>query len=221
MQKTKRKILNQALSLFNEKGLPNVKLQHIADSCEISVGNLAYHFKFKEDLIVTIADQISEELTPIFKEDQKFPSLIDFDNHLSIYHSLINKYGFFFLDVVELKRTLPSIHHQRVKNINMMIAQIHQWISVNVAKGVFQAEIHDNQYDHTAHAIWMLITFWMTQKKVLSKDGMSEEHFKIVVWNQLLPNFTEIGLMEYEAMILPQLRAFEMDAANINEVLKF
>ena len=209
MQKTKKKILNMALSLFNENGLPNVKLQNIADACTISVGNLAYHFKFKEDLIVTIADQISAELSPKVKEDLEFPSLLDFDNQLSIYHDLINKYEFFFLDVVELKRTLPSIHKQRIQNINLMITQIHQWINGNVTKGIFQEEIHPDQYAHTAHAIWILISFWMTQKKVLTKGGMDEEYFKIVVWNQLLPNFTDLGLMEYEAMILPQLRAVE------------
>ncbi len=212
MQKTKKKILQKALSLFNERGLPNVKLQNIADACAISVGNLAYHFKFKEDLIVTIADQISAELSPIVKKDQAFPSLLDFDNHLAIYHNLINKYGFFFLDVVELKRTLPVVHEQRVQNIKTMIAQIHQWIKVNEHKGVIQHEIHHDQYQHTAHAIWMLISFWMTQKKVLAEDGMDEVHFKIVVWNQLLPNFTDLGLMEYEAMILPQLRSISLPA---------
>lgn len=192
--------------LFNENGLPNVKLQNIADACGISVGNLAYHFKFKEDLIITIADQISEELSPIVRQDQEFPSLLDLDNQLSIYHSLVNKYVFFFLDIVELKRTLPKIHKQRVHHINLMIEQIHGWIKANIRKGIFKSEIHSNQYKHTAHTIWILMSFWMTQKKVLSSNGQEEEHFKIVIWNQLLPNFTELGLMEYEAMILPQLR---------------
>ena len=210
MQKTKKKILKMALMLFNEQGLPNVKLQNIADACNISVGNLAYHFKFKEDLIVTIADQISAELSPIVGENHEFPSLLDFDNQLSIYHALINKYVFFFLDVVELERTLPTIHKQRVEHINLMVAQIYHWIKENELKGVFRKEIHPEQYTHTAHAIWMLISFWMTQKKVLSKNELDEEHFKIVVWNQLLPNFTTLGLMEYEAMILPQLRSVGM-----------
>jgi len=206
MKKTKLKILNQSIALFNESGIANVKLQNIADACKISVGNLAYHFKFKEDLMVTIADQINTEISPIVKKDNHFPSLIDFDNQLSIYHSLINKYAFFFLDVVELERSYPSIHKQRVEHIDMMIDQINRWIKENVQKGIFNREIHENQHIHTAHAIWMIISFWMTQKKVLSKKGMDEEKFKIVVWNQLLSNFTDLGLMEYEALILPQLR---------------
>lgn len=43
--KTKGKILVEALKLFNEKGFVNVRLQHIADKCNICVGNLAYHFE--------------------------------------------------------------------------------------------------------------------------------------------------------------------------------
>ena len=55
----------------------------------------------------------------------------------------------------------------------------------------------------------MIISYWMTQKKVLSQRELDEEKFKIVVWNQLLPYFTEVGLMEYEALILPQLKNVE------------
>jgi hypothetical protein len=90
-----------------------------------------------------------------------------------------------------------------------MIDQIHRWTQENVKKAIFRKEIHKDQYVHTAHAIWMIISFWMTQKKVLTTSGLDEEKFKIVVWNQLLPNFTELGLMEYEALILPQLRNVE------------
>jgi len=206
VKKTKSRILEKAILLFNERGIPNVKLQHIADACNISVGNLAYHFKFKDDLLLTVANVIGEEIAPIVDEEKHFPFLIDFDNQLSHYYDKINKYAFYFLDVVELERSYPTIHEQRVKYINQMIDQIHRWTQENVKKTIFKKEIHDEQYVHTAHAIWMIISFWMTQKKVLSKNGLDEEKFKIVVWNQLLPNFTELGLMEYEALILPQLR---------------
>ena len=157
-----------------------------------------------------MANVIDTEIAPIMDEEKHFPFLIDFDNQLSHYYSKINKYAFYFLDVVELERSYPSIHEQRVKYISQMIDQIHRWTLENVGKTVFRTEIHDEQYVHTAHAIWMIISFWMTQKKVFSKKGLDEEKFKIVVWNQLLPNFTELGLMEYEALILPQLRDMEL-----------
>gem|GEM_PF-4593010 len=61
----------------------------------------------------------------------------------------------------------------------------------------------------------MIISFWLTQKKILSIKGSDEEKFKIVVWNLLLTEFTEVGLMEYEALIQPQLRDVEL-IANLN-----
>jgi len=209
-KKTKEKILHSALSLFNQEGLPNVKLQRIADDCNISVGNLAYHFQYKEDLMANIADVVNAEISSIVNSKNHFPLLIDFDNQLSKYHTLINRYAFFFLDVMELERNFPTIHEQRVRYINILINQIYHWITENEKKGIFKAEIHSDQYAHTAHAIWMIISFWLTQKRVLLKKDQDEEEFKILVWNQLLPNFTELGLMEYEAMILPQLRDIDM-----------
>ena len=209
-KKTKEKILEAAILLFNRFGLPNVKLQQIANECNISVGNLAYHFQYKEDLMSTITESIHAEISPIVGGENQFPLLIDFDNQLSKYYALINQFAFFFLDVVELERSYPNIHQQRVQYINMMIDQIYQWITENVNKGIFHREIHADQHAHSAHAIWMIISFWLTQKKVLSTSGSDEEKFKIVVWNQLLPSFTPVGLMEYEALILPQLRDIDV-----------
>jgi len=34
----------------------------------------------------------------------------------------------------------------------------------------------------------------------------NEGAFKEAIWNQFLPIFTSVGLMEYEAIILPQLK---------------
>ncbi len=210
--KTKDRILAAAVSLFNQYGLPNVGLQQIADECGISVGNLAYHFQYKEDLIRTIVDNINVELSSVVGAEIEFPLLIDFDNQLSKYYDLINQFAFFFLDVIELERSFPTIHQQRVKYINMMIDQIYQWLNKNVEKEIFKPAIHAHQHANSAYAIWMIISFWLTQKKILSTNGVDadEEKFKIVVWNQLLPEFTDVGLMEYEALILPQLRDVEL-----------
>lgn len=51
MKPTKQKILDSALRLFNEKGIVNVRLQHIADESIVSVGHLAYHYANKEAII--------------------------------------------------------------------------------------------------------------------------------------------------------------------------
>lgn len=54
----KPQIIHTARNLFSEKGYQAVSMRDIADTLEISVGNLTYHFKRKEDLIeAVILDQ--------------------------------------------------------------------------------------------------------------------------------------------------------------------
>ena len=54
MKKTKQKIIQASIELFNQKGWTNVRLQNIADRCGISVGNLAYHYANKAAIIRVI-----------------------------------------------------------------------------------------------------------------------------------------------------------------------
>ena len=54
---TKEKILNASLKLYNSKGVSNVSLRAIADEVGISVGNLQYHFKKREEIVINIIFQ--------------------------------------------------------------------------------------------------------------------------------------------------------------------
>ena len=208
MKKTKQKIILSSIELFNQKGLTNVRLQNIADRCGISVGNLAYHFPNKLAIIQVIDQILQNEIKPILSDKKQFPYLIDFDNQLSQYYFFINKYAFYFLDLLELERSFPDLHQKRKQYIYEMIQQIHTWLLNKSDKGILQSEIHEEQYRHTAKAIWMIITFWMTQQKVKGTNEQDEGVFKEVVWNQLVPCFTPSGLMEFEAIILPQIKNY-------------
>ena len=65
MKPTKKHISDKALNQFNENGVVNVRLQHIADAAFVSVGHLAYHFKNKDNIIT--------ELYGLFQLTKSFP----------------------------------------------------------------------------------------------------------------------------------------------------
>lgn len=209
MNSTKPKISAAAIKLFNEQGLVNVRLQKIADESGISVGNLAYHYYSKKAIVVAIDEQLESEITPLLTIEHSFPYLIDFDNHLSGYYFLLKNYSFYFLDFIEIKRAYPSIHKKRKVYIAQMITQIKQWMLLNIEKGILKEELQENHYKNSAHTIWMIITFWLTQHQIVGEELDGEGNFKVMVWNQLLPLLTKTGWLEYEAIILPQLRYYE------------
>lgn len=208
MKATKQKILDASIRLFNQNGLINVRLQQIADEANISVGNLAYHYYSKKALVLAIDEQLNKELNLLLSIDQNFPYLIDFDNHLSDYYFLLNKYSFYFLDVLEIERAFPKMNKKRRSYIEQMIQHFHTWLLINIEKGICKKELQQDQYFHTAQTIWIIITFWLTQQKVRGQNLSAEGTFKEVIWNQLVPIFSESGLMEFEALILPQIKQY-------------
>lgn len=209
MHATKEKIIQVSIELFNKKGMVNVRLQHIADAAGISVGNLAYHYYSKKAVLIAIDQRLEDEIVPLLAVESDFPSLIDFDNHLSNYYQLINLYSFYFMDVLEMERAYPKIHQKRKDYIAKMISTIGEWLTLSASKGLLQNQLFENQYKDTALTIWMIITFWLTQQKVRGQISKSEGDFKTVIWNQIIPLLSESGYMEYEALILPQLKYYQ------------
>lgn len=209
MSKTKRKILDIALQLFNQHGLTNVRLQQIANAVGISVGNLAYHFYAKEAIIKQIDEELNQLLAPIIAENRLFPSLMDFDNQLARYYHLLRNYSFYFIDLLELKRAYPKLYKKREFYIQQIIQQIENWFNHNQKRGLIKAPIRPHHYEIIAHTIWMVITFWMTQPIDKGIPEEKERIFKEVVWSQVLPYLTETGMLEFDLMIERLLDSYD------------
>ena len=133
---TRSKIIEASIKLFNQYGIQNVRLQQIADEVGMSVGNLAYHFHDKQEILKKIVGTVDDELANTFKTWKDLTHFIDFDNQLSRLYHFLNVYSFYFLDVVDLKRSYPDLYEGRQEQIEKFIKNLSQWLEKGVDREV-------------------------------------------------------------------------------------
>ena len=218
---TKKKILNAAIQLFNEFGLANVRLQQIAKEIGISVGNLAYHFRNKEAMIAVISEELDREFQEMLSSDSKLESLLDLDHKLATYFSFLQKYPFYFQDLLEMQRHFPEMGSKRQAHFEKMTRQIRGHFQFQQERGLIKEEFRPGLYDKLSQSIWVLITFWLSQNAAQPKGKATDERlFKTMIWDQFHPYLTEAGLEQFDRLIAPLIKESpkeELPALTANE----
>lgn len=102
----KSEILVKARELFNTNGYNEVSMRNIADALGISVGNLTYHFKRKEDLVEAV---VLEQHTYYKKgiEPKNLQELNSFFERI-LEHQSKNQY--YFRHYTQLAQISPKVY---------------------------------------------------------------------------------------------------------------
>jgi hypothetical protein len=70
-RRTRERILDTALRLFNTQGEPNVTTAALAEAMNISAGNLYYHFRNKDDIVQALMDAYEHDIDPLLDPDAR------------------------------------------------------------------------------------------------------------------------------------------------------
>jgi AcrR family transcriptional regulator len=194
---TKERILESAVRLFNRFGYVNVRLQYIADEANLSVGNLAYHFKTKEAIFEAIYFNLEKEQKVLLTDLRVVPLFENINNHLKDTFKLHQKYSFFYSDTLEIIRSFPQIKKQYREYTKWYIAQIETLIAFNVSRGVFEDGKINDQITALAELYWMSIELWLYQSRIRGVDLILEKDFIKTVWRVFLPYLSEVGQTEF------------------------
>ncbi len=108
--KTRDRILECALVLFNQEGEPNVSTLEIANELEISPGNLYYHFHGKEPLVMELFERFEIDMAPLL--DPPAHVRLNVEDYWLFLHLIVERlahYRFLFQDLSNLASRLPKL----------------------------------------------------------------------------------------------------------------
>jgi len=118
-RRTRERIVETSLELFNQFGAPNVTTTVIADELGISPGNLYYHFGNKDEIVNTILATFEREIEDTLAaptREGRDPTVEDIWLFLHLLFEIIWKYRFFYRNVSDLvseNRTL-EVHFKQI-----------------------------------------------------------------------------------------------------------
>ena len=201
LSKNKEKIITAALKLFNQNGLVNVRLQHIADEAFVSVGNLAYHYSNKEAILSTVYKELTKQQKNLLAEYRIVPLFDNLNRLFQDTFRLQQQYIFFYLDTLEIIRTYPEIGIIHQQHITFQVGQLKTMLDFNMSRGALITEPQVDIYNKLAIQIWMTIDYWHNQQLVRGETEQLEKNYLEDIWTLLIPYFTKMGKQEYEQML--------------------
>jgi AcrR family transcriptional regulator len=168
--KTRDRILECALLLFNQQGEPNVSTLEIANELEISPGNLYYHFHGKEPLVMELFERFQHELAPLL--DPPADARLDAEDYWLFLHLIVERlshYRFLFQDLSNLASRLPKL----ARGIRNLLNSIKRTLASLLARLKTEGQVtSDTQaLGQLVEQITMTLLFSLDYQRILDREG--------------------------------------------------
>ena len=157
--KTKERILQLSLQLFNERGERSVTTNHIAAELNMSPGNLYYHFRNKSEIIKQLMEQYQgETLQMLALPDDRLLDANDKIRYFQVLSSQLWAYRFLHRDVYHLVESKEQSRktHPRFAGQVMQPGQHRYQALVN--SGLMQ--MTSSEIEALIINLWIVLTNW-------------------------------------------------------------
>ena len=157
--KTKDRILQISLQLFNERGERSVTTNHIAAELGISPGNLYYHFRNKQEIIKELAQQYQAETLEMLALPVDRP--LNANDKISYFQVLSNQlwaYRFIHRDVYHLVENNEDFRKIYPRFAGQVMQQGQKIYSAFVDAGLMK--MNDSEIEALIINLWIVLTNW-------------------------------------------------------------
>ncbi|MFT4021753.1 MAG: TetR/AcrR family transcriptional regulator [Acinetobacter sp.] len=205
--KTKQRILNTSLQLFNEKSERAVTTNHIAAALNMSPGNLYYHFRNKQEIIKALAEQYQQQMLEMLALPQgRAVNHDDKTHYFQVLSGQLWHYRFLHRDIYHLVENDISFK-QHYADFSVQVMQ-----QVQKIYRAFVAEGHMCMTEVEIEALiinsWIVLTNWtnfLFMSGHLNDQNQLEEKWRLQALRQLIllegPYLIGESRTHYESML--------------------
>lgn len=200
---TRELILSTSLELFNAYGEPNVTTNHIADEADISPGNLYYHFRSKDDIVIELFKRFLTRFKPLIElseESLREPEQLWFQLHLSF--ELKGEFRFLYRNLSDLTTRIPDL--DRAMRGLLVRERQSAWNSLTGLESAGVMTIDSRQKEMLADSILLALTYWIAFSELFEPGSPGDGHAQTLAIARVLlsvtPYFREPEKSEFTAI---------------------
>ena len=172
-RRTRERILETALLLFNQFGEPHITTADIAGEMEISPGNLYYHFRNKDEIIAELFAGFERRLDGLLiSPDGRSAGVEDLWLMLHLLFEAMWDHRFLFRDLDEIlsrNRRLASRFALIMRRGSRTVIELCRGL---VATGAMEASEHE--ITALADNVALVATYWISYQKISAGDRAAD-----------------------------------------------
>ncbi len=195
MKKSKEKILQKALELFNINGFGNVSIRQIAAELNISHSNLIYHYKTKNDMADALHTELLQKAVALNASVKKSENFIeDLFNSTKTGFEILYDYRFFMIDLNEILKENTSLKSAFLEVEKVRSKMYKDVIEKGIIQRNFRKELYENEYDFFIEQIKIYSDSWITSSQIYHSGSTKEDvidHYVGLFIKMFVPYFTE------------------------------
>ena len=164
-RRTRERILETSLALFNARGAPQVTTAEIAGEMNISPGNLYYHFRNKDEIVGELCAAFEGRVSPLFADPRG--RSIDVEDLWLWLHLLFERMGefrFIFRDVDELAAGDPVLGARLGRLLRQGVATMVELCRGMVGAGTMGAS--EREIAALSENVVLVATYWQSFARI-------------------------------------------------------
>jgi AcrR family transcriptional regulator len=196
-RRTRERILETSLRLFNEFGEPNITTTIIAEELNISPGNLYYHFRNKDDIVDSIFVQFEDEINRMLSVPaDRRPTIEDVWLYLHLIFELVWRYRFFYRDLSDLlsRNRKLELQFKQIYRHKVLVAR--QLCAGLRSDGALDAS--DQEIEALSANMVVVASYWLSYEYVLNPRRYTEQ--------QVMADALMRGCYQVLSLVGPYLR---------------